>query len=500
MVGVLAGVIILFLAFYNLPNYPTTWFDEGSHLHVPKTLITMGVYADYSSDGFRYYGPTLGVGPTVMLPIAAIFRLLGIGLLQARLIIVLYLLAAIWGFYILALQLGGHRFALISGALLIVTPGVALLEYGRQVLGEVPGFFFLVAGLALWFTLWDKSGWRRLSLVGLLFGLSTITKNQYLLVLGPALLLSWLANLAYYRTLPQRFFIIPGLITAGAFALWQVYLILYLGPATAHDNLVMLREATAGAALVFSPALMQRSLKELLSLNVYLGWLIPVLIYGFFLIIPRHRDGQKWSILFVFIAVNLIWFVVASISWIRYAFPGLALSSLFVARFFDDITDGYNLSISSIKMAAYKGQLLPARDTVRWGATIWLAIMIVLPLGQVTRNVVAPSFNAPVAMAKYLDEHVPTDAVIETWEPEMGFLTNHNYHFPPSGLLNKAIAYIWLNGPAPSNDYDFLAGQRPQYVLVGGFARWVNLYPNDVLEKNYKLITRIGDYELYVAQ
>src|SRR5437763_16215386 len=78
--------VVLFLAFYNLPNYPLTWFDEGSHLHVPKTLILRGVYADYSSDGFRYYGPTVGVGPTVMLPIAASVWAFGIGLLQARLV------------------------------------------------------------------------------------------------------------------------------------------------------------------------------------------------------------------------------------------------------------------------------------------------------------------------------------------------------------------------------------------------------------------------------
>ncbi|MFN3762806.1 MAG: glycosyl transferase, partial [Anaerolineae bacterium] len=92
----LAVAVVLFLALYHLRDYPLTWFDEGSHLHVPKTLVRFGVYADYSSEGFRYYGPTIGVGPTVMLPIAAAFKLFGIGLLQARLVMVLYLLAAIY--------------------------------------------------------------------------------------------------------------------------------------------------------------------------------------------------------------------------------------------------------------------------------------------------------------------------------------------------------------------------------------------------------------------
>src|SRR6476659_9341044 len=89
--GLIAAAFV-FLAFYHLRDYPTPWFDEGSHLHVPKSLVLFGVYSDYSSDGFRAFGPTLGVGPTVMLPVAAAFKLFGIGLLQARMVIALYLL------------------------------------------------------------------------------------------------------------------------------------------------------------------------------------------------------------------------------------------------------------------------------------------------------------------------------------------------------------------------------------------------------------------------
>jgi hypothetical protein len=47
-VVVLAIVMVLFLSLYNLTDYPLTWFDEGSHLHVPKTLVRFGVYADYT--------------------------------------------------------------------------------------------------------------------------------------------------------------------------------------------------------------------------------------------------------------------------------------------------------------------------------------------------------------------------------------------------------------------------------------------------------------------
>lgn len=504
IVTVLAVVVVLFLALYNLTDYPTTWFDEGSHLHVPKTLVRFGVYADYSSEGFRYYGPTVGVGPTVMLPIAAVFRLFGIGLLQARLVMVLYLLVTVYVFYRLACELGGRQLAWVATALLITSRGVSLLEYGRQVLGEVPGLFFMVAGLALWFAAWEKADWRRLGLVGLLLGLAMVTKNQYLLVLAPMLGLAWLANLVYYRTVPHRVFIIPGLVSIACFALWQVYMILYLGPATASENLTMLREQTAGAALVFSPELMKESIKYLVSLDVYLGMLLPVLVYGFVISLPRQREGQRWGTLFILIIVNLAWYVVASIGWPRYAFPGLAIASLFVASFFHRLTEGFQMGGVALWQALKLRQSDLHKHALRWAILVWLAIMITRPLLYIMQQVVSPPVNAPAAMAAYLDKYVPHEALIETFEPEMGFLTDHNYHFAPTVALQQAVRHVWLDGPPPAESYDFVQKEHPDYVLVGPFAHWINLYPADSLAAHYRLVTSIEaswplGYELYAA-
>jgi 4-amino-4-deoxy-L-arabinose transferase-like glycosyltransferase len=493
-----AAAMFIFLALYNLTNYPLTWFDEGSHLHVPKTLVRFGVYADYSSDGFRYYGPTLGVGPTVMLPIAGTFWLFGVGLLQARLVMVFYLLAAVYVFYRLVYNLGGRRLAWIATILLVTSRSVGLFLWGRQVLGEVPGFFFILASLWLWFSAWERAGWQRLVLVGLLLGLGMITKYQYLLFLAPTLALAWLANLAYYRIAPQRVFIVPGLVAATSFALWQIYMILYLGPATASQNLATLREASAGAALNFSTTLMEESLKVLISFPTYLGSLLPVLVYGFALALPRRREGQQWGVLWLLVIANLGWYVVASVGWWRYAFLGLALASLFVARFFYDLTDDLQLSVAALGEHLRRGEFAALRQhTLRWSMLIWLVAMIVIPLGESTWEIVFPEFNAPQAMAAYLNQNVPRDALIETWEPEMGFLTDHNYHFPPTQLLTNAVSQASLNGPPVAEVYAFVQTEHPDYILIGEFGRGVALYSADVLATRYRLVTSMGGYELY---
>lgn len=493
----LAVLAILFLATYHLTDYPTTWFDEGSHLHVPKTLVRFSVYADYSSDGYRYYGPTVGVGPTVFLPIAAAFKLFGIGLLQARTVMVLYLLATIAVFYRLARQFGKTSLAVAATLLLITSRGIGLLEYGREVLGEVPGFFFMAAGLAVWFTTWKKPTWPRLLLAGVLLGLSMVTKNQYLLVLGPTMAIAWVANLVYYRAAPNRVFLVPGIVAFGCFVLWNAYLMLYLGPATVSQNLTMMRNATQGAALVFSPALMKRALGQLLNLDVFLGLLFPALAYGAYLSLPRSREGQQWGILFILAAFNLVWYVFASISWLRYAFPALAVSTLFVARFFSDLTGGFHVDWSGLWRNVSTRSFSQQGSAASLILLLWLAVMILLPLAQTAKAIVSPAFNAPAAMAAYMDQSVPKDQLVETWEPEMAFLTNHNYHFPPAGLLNNAVGYIWLGKPSPATLYHYVQENHPPYVLVGIFSAWVQLYPANVLASDYHLVKTIGGYALY---
>jgi hypothetical protein len=493
---VVVGLVIVgFLALYNLLAFPLTWFDEGSHLHVPKTLVQHGVYADYSHDGFRYFGPTVGVGPTVLLPIAAVFEVFGIGLLQARLVMVAFLVAAIITFFRFAQTLGGWRFAWVATALLVATRGIALLEYGRQVLGEVPGLMFMAAGLWVWFSTWERSDWRRLMAVGLLLGAAMVTKSQYFIVLAPALLFAWVAN-AYYRSAPQRIFLVPGAMAAVVFVAWQAYLIVYLGPATAGENWRWYRAATAGAALVFASEMMQRSLSELFSPKVYFGLLLPVVAYGFKFALPRNCSGHQWGTLCVLIAVNLIWYATASIGWLRYAFPALCLAALFFARIFTELTGDFQFDLSQWRSGKWSDVRAPHWQPV-WGMV--LTALIVIPFSLTLRQILWPNLNAPLEMAKYMETHVSREALVATWEQEMGFLTDHRYAYPPQALLPKAVNHVWADGPGVDQFYSFKA-EAPEYVLVGRFATWVDVYPQTLLDADYTLLTSVGDYRLYQAK
>ncbi|MBI4761649.1 MAG: ArnT family glycosyltransferase [Chloroflexota bacterium] len=508
LLWILGLLLLYFLVFHNLTRFPEPWFDEGSHLHVPKTLVKYGVYADISSEGFRYYGPTIGVGPTIMLPIAAAFKLFGIGLLQARLVMALYLLAALYMFYRLVEHLAGKRLAWIALALLLSSRSVLFLQYGRQLLGEVPGFFFILLALYLWFSRWNENDWKRLALIGLFFGLAMITKYQYLLFLAPALILSWLLDIFYYKTSTHRNFLIPGIVAAASFGIWQLLTLQYLGPSTALENLALLRASAEKAAFNFSLTQIDANFEELTARAVYLGTAFPAFLYGFLISLPRTREGQKWSVLFLLMALNLVWFVVASIGWIRYAFLGLSLSSVFIARLFWALTDGFHFDWSAGRLRS----LFEAQNAPRIALSLWLIAIIVMPLCKTMLDIAAPPPPYAMQMAAYLNENIPLDAVIETWEPEMGFLTDHNYHYPPNALLAVAVDHVYYEGEPVQEHYNFIQTEKPPYLLVGIFSKWTEIYPLEELKEHdeqeeqeeheelsgqYELIATFGDYDLY---
>jgi hypothetical protein len=99
-------------------------------------------------------------------------------------------------------------------------------------------------------------------------------------------------------------------------------------------------------------------------------------------------------------------------------------------------------------------------------------------------------------MAAYIVKHLPADVEIETYEPEVCFLSGYDCHFPPSEAMNASIQYVWYGGAPLSEYYDFRAYGAP-YLLIGSFGRWVQVYDPEVVERDYQMVVSIGSYELY---
>lgn len=479
---------LLLLAVVHLDRWPVTWFDEGSHLHVPKTLLQHGAYADSSSDGLRYHGPTMGVGPTVMLPVAGALWLGGVGLWQARLVMAAFLVAAAMLHFLVARELGGRVVALLATLLAVTSPGVDLVEYGRQVLGEVPGAAFLLAGLLLWFRAGRGVSGARLVVVGACFGLAAVTKHVYLLTVGPALLTAWALGRLHRHPVASREFVVPAVVMLALAAGWQLVLVGLLGPGRVAENLALLRETTSGAALVFDPSLVRASTAHLLGPQGYGGLVVPAVVYS----LMRGRRGSaaewRWTLVSLLVASNLAWFVTASTGWPRYAFPGLLLGGTLVARL---ARDAWRLT------AHASGRLRAHAWASRVAIATWLAALVILPAGALVGSIVFPPPADAARVARWLDANVPRDVEVATWEQELGFLTDHRYRFPPQRLLAVAVAHKFHGGPPPAHVYDFREDRAPRYVVTGAFSTWVRLHADAGIADDYDVVFTTGSYAVW---
>src|SRR5262249_50305966 len=162
----------------------------------------------------------------------------------------------------------------------------------------------------------------------------------------------------------------------------------------------------------------------------------PGLLSGVVLARPRSIQGARHGLLAIFACVGLGWFAFASIGWPRYAFPGLAVATIFVGRLLVDI-------VRALQPRQWQFDM----PIARWAAVVtFVVVLVASPLIGQLRTAMTETDTSAQQIASYLNTTVPMTDVIEGWEPELGFLTDHAYHYPSSGWLDRAVRAQWLGG------------------------------------------------------
>ena len=376
------------------------------------------------------------------------------------------------------------------------------MRWGRQVLGEVPAFLLFLMGTLVWLkTSEEREGRRRgkLILAGVFLGLAMLTKNHFLLWV-PAWLLLWIADRRYYRQLNHSDFVLPLCSAIACVAAWYGGQRLFF-PAGSHLIAHSVQEWSNGLSrgvLTFSPQRTLDAIKFLTSQDTFYAWVLPGGLYAAILGLRRSKEGLRWALLVLLGVVWLSWFTLLSAGWPHYAFLALAVTAIFVAQLFHDLTGGYRILIRESGENIRLGQW----DLTLIGRTALMVLLLVIvsrPLQGRVNEVITGGEDAPQRMATYIVEHLPQDAEIETYEPEVCFLSGYDCHFPPYGIMDASIKYVWYDAPLPSEYYDFRE-HGAAYLLIGDFGRWVHLYPPEAVEQHYELCTSIGGYELYRAK
>ena len=217
--AVLTIAVVIFLASVlpNLANHPAITDDEMWVFSSAYKIATEGVFGADMFAGFynadeRYYFNM----PGQHFAVAASFKLLGAGVVQARLVGVIYGLATILLTYLLARRVYGAAAAALAVGLLLFLrlnmgfdTGLPLQELAANMRYDLAPVPFLLGGCLL---LLGGPSLARSVAAGALFGLAVLFQFYAAFVFVPALLFLWIEALPAR----DRLRLIGGLIGAAA--------------------------------------------------------------------------------------------------------------------------------------------------------------------------------------------------------------------------------------------------------------------------------------------
>jgi 4-amino-4-deoxy-L-arabinose transferase-like glycosyltransferase len=514
VIAILFILILPVLVFYNLEINPRPWHDEGAALLLARTLAEDGIYAMRNSDGYQTFGPVQSVGPTVILPVALAYKLFGVGLLQGRVVIAIYTLATLLLFYLVGQRMFDRWTAFLGLFFLLGAPAVRIFIYGREVLGEVPGLAFFLAGFLALERGLSRSRLRWTGVAGLFFGAAILTKSQYLIMVPATLSLVAILDILYYRQGAWKSLVlVAGLALACAVA-WQIWQITYYGLEMYQQNFIKLGQLVAvTTGFRFSSAVDGiRVILGTYSGHFYIFWGFPALGYLMVISINRNLSSMLLSFLYIFTLCWLVYYIFWIIPWHHYALPAMVLVALFISSLYTRLA---KIAIADLKYVFASKSIFPAPHS-----TVFLSIGTLIGLlslglwmsfnlqqyissdvldkvGDQPVDLRNPSqqLEGPLEIKGFLEEAIREGEIIETWERELGILTNLTYHYPDQSMLVYSHAARYRGGSINySLGESYFAQIQPAYVVVGWYARYTFIYDLDYLNTNGKLIQSIGEH------
>lgn len=305
---------VLFLATWSptgtFVEFPKYWHDEAFALEQARTFLELG-RLDFTVMPNTPSGMAIALsanGPPVSIPLAGVFYLFGIGILQAR-IYMLFWLAAVTIAVYLFLKKTFDTSSAVAGTLFMAT-FASFYANGRTATGDIPGLFFCI--IALYFFVHKKQYvWS-----GIFFALAAVTKTSAFHMALPA---AGIAILFFEK----KQFLLPAIrFSMGAFLvilLWFLVLLPYPYSFSGFTPLIeFYKNPTHKASLLeqFSGGIPPLFFSSTIG---YFSLLALVVLVAFFKNRHALSDAQKRVYVFValYAALQAIVFL-RSPGWLRY--------------------------------------------------------------------------------------------------------------------------------------------------------------------------------------
>lgn len=140
---VLGFIILLYFSFENIKETPPVWMDEGIIIQTARNLSNFGVAGLRIDSNTIVSAGYVTTSYPVTLPIAGVFHIFGVDILNARIVMAVFIIFLIISvLFWLNKNISPNIYITLLSLFLIVT-FPPLYGDGKNVLGEIPGLFFL---------------------------------------------------------------------------------------------------------------------------------------------------------------------------------------------------------------------------------------------------------------------------------------------------------------------------------------------------------------------
>lgn len=481
----LVGLVMLLTLAHGLPNLafnPAISWDEGYILQGPLNLLRAGIYGTSTVDGAQPFDPYLSTGPTVLLPIFGSFLLLGDGVAQARLVVLLYGMACVAVFYGIVRLCASRGVALIAALLL----SLSLYPYHRTALGEAPGFFWLLLGGWLWLrALLGGPRLAILAMAGLSFGLAALTKQALAPIAAVTLLGSWsLAHLSVRQTdqggerPAVRSLLVPLALLPVPLVAWYALQMSLLGLDTVLERMSGLSGYQSQFVELSWGRLQQNLSAATSSLPDGLApWIAPAALLTLAQLLRGRLSSPARNFLPV-LAVVCFGYYLLSVGWPRYGFWALAASTGLIAA----------LAPLFLQEAGSFG-LDRGNRLAQAGVPVLLGVaLLAYPAYWTGTSLLRGDQEAP-ATARFVMEQTDADELLGTTEWEIDFLTKMRFKHPPTYIATTPPEVV-------ERTFDW-SWPGVDWVVVGPIGRYLGAEVR--LASNPRFIERFktGPYRVF---
>ena len=486
--GILIAVAALLIAaLYRQPYWPAAWLDEGFVTNGAMTLATRHVYGTTDASGVRVVHPTLVAnGPGVVVPTAVAMSIGGVGLEAARAMAALFMVVCGLLAMRLAAELGGPLAALTTLAILLALPREGFAYLGRMAMGNVPALAYVFGGFWIWWRALETASTSRALVAGALFGLAAATKAQWSMVLPPALVVAWLIHTQVLRRPDTRLFVAAAAGVVLPVAAWYAARAMMQGLPAFTQDLAELRETARWNVLALAPwrdtpGSAWYLLRSGIALVVGSG-----LAYATWHFHRRSEQAVRIALPAAIAAMWMMWYLVVSIGWPRYAFEGFAVSALLAGPAFVQARDRRGVATD------WQGAV---RHWLGAGLAGALVLLVVVQGVRRVGDLLMPPDTASRTFAGEVQRLVGPDERIESWEWQLDVLIRRQIHHPDDIWVGRYTARIFAGEPVrQAYNWRDLA---PDYLVDGPFSKFTGVYQHELDAGCCALVTSAGGYDLY---